>query len=66
MQAALKANWWRMMLAALLLVAIGIGVAVAIYVSSGPHFIAGALTQLLGRRVEIAGLELRLAGALEI
>ncbi len=66
MQAALKATWWRMMLAALLLIAIGVGVAVAIYVSSGPHFIAGALTQLLGRRVEIAGLELRLGGALEI
>lgn len=66
MQAALKANWWRMLRAALLLVAIGIGVAVTVTVSSGPHFIAGALTQLLGRRVEIAGLELRLGRALEI
>ncbi len=66
MKAALKARWWRMMLAAFLLLAIGIGVAVAIYVSSGPHFIAGALTQLLGRRVEIAELQLSLGGALEV
>jgi hypothetical protein len=78
MKVALKANWWRMALATLLLMAIGIGVGLlfyissgpdfglVFYISSGPDFVAGALTQLLGRRVEIAELELHLGRSLEV
>lgn len=66
MKVALKANWWRMALATLLLMAIGIGVGLVFYISSGPDFVAGALTQLLGRRVEIAKLELHVGRSLEV
>ena len=66
MKAALKANWWRMTLATLLLMAIGIGVGLVLYISSGPDFVAGALTQLLGRRVQIAELELHHGRSLEV
>jgi len=64
MKTARKASWWRMALAALLLGGIAIGL--ALLISSGPDFVAGALTQLLGRRVVIGKIELRVGRSLEV
>ena len=66
MGAALRGDWWRDAVAALLLLGIGIGLVLLFYLSSGAEFVAGALTQLLGRRVEIGDLEIRLGRDVEV
>ena len=53
MGAALRGDWWRDAVAALLLLGIGIGLVLLFYLSSGAEFVAGALY-----RVRDAGVDL--------
>lgn len=57
---------WRRLAAVLLLLLVMAAAALLLLPASGSEFVAGTLSRLLGRRVEVAVLDLRLGHALEV